>query len=185
MLKLLRPIGSSQLLGWPLSVPLKASRGLSFATALAEAGPAETGGGVASEVDNFEEAVPPHVQRLAQKLQKCSPAELKLIQDACHARLVPLPQDHRGPAKKNYQPKMPARTRDQQPLAMRSKLAEVAERIAMIHPAALFAGSGPGILPVQMPPLGPTIFMATQGNEGKSGTENSSEKSGENEAKKP
>jgi len=99
-----------------------------------------------------------HVQRLVDKLIALSPQELALVRKGCRDRLTPLPSFHRGPPPKNYKPKMLARRREDAPLPLRGKLADLGVRFSGIHPAYIFAGGGPGVLNMPMPALGPAIM---------------------------
>lgn len=104
------------------------------------------------------QAPAPHVRRLAAELLSLEPAELALLRKACRDRLTPLPSGHRGPPKKGYAPKVLARRRDDAPMPVRRYLGNLGTRLSAVHPAWIFAGSGPGIMPAPMPPLGPAIL---------------------------
>lgn len=112
----------------------------------------------------------PQVKRLFAELLSLEPADLALLRKACRDRLTPLPSGHRGAPPKNYKPKELARKRDDQPLPVRGYLGRLAPRLSALHPAWIFAGSGPGIRPIPMSPLGLAIMgphaaelMAQQG----------------------
>lgn len=100
----------------------------------------------------------PHVQRLAAELLSLKPDELLLLRKVCRERLTPLPSGHKGPPPKNYKPKTLALRRDDQPMPIRRYLGNLNTRLSAVHPAWIFAGSGPGVRPMLMPPLGAAIM---------------------------
>jgi len=100
----------------------------------------------------------PHVQRLAAELLSLTTDELVLLRKVCRERLTPLPSGHKGPPPKNYKPKTLALRRDDQPMPIRRYLGNLKTRLSAVHPAWIFAGSGPGVRLMLMPPLGSAIM---------------------------
>ena len=56
-------------------------------------------------------------------------------------------------------PRKLKRLRSDCPLSVRQHLATVGHRMGAVHPAYIFAGAGPGILPSQDWPMGPKKGM--------------------------
>eukprot|EP00930_Biecheleria_cincta_P102040 TRINITY_DN93706_c0_g1_i1.p1 TRINITY_DN93706_c0_g1~~TRINITY_DN93706_c0_g1_i1.p1 ORF type:complete len:241 (+),score=62.32 TRINITY_DN93706_c0_g1_i1:144-866(+) len=99
----------------------------------------------------------PHVKRLASELLALPPKELEELRKMCRERLIPKPSFHKGKLPKDYNPVLKMKRSDQ-PLPVRSRLASMGRRLSGFHPAYVFAGSGPGIMPSLLPMLGPAIM---------------------------
>jgi len=98
-----------------------------------------------------------HVRRIAQDLLDLPPDELKQLRELCRDRLTPKPTSTSAKLPKDYNPSLKVKRSDR-PFPLRSQLGHIGQRVSTLHPAWVFAGSGPGILPVSMPPLGAAIF---------------------------
>mmetsp|Transcript_8323 Transcript_8323/g.18178 ORF Transcript_8323/g.18178 Transcript_8323/m.18178 type:complete len:122 (+) Transcript_8323:39-404(+) len=98
-----------------------------------------------------------HVQRLAAELLALPPNELKQFRLMCRDRMIPKPAGRQGPVGKDYKPELPRRRIDQ-PLPVRRHLGVLGRRLFALHPAWVFAGHGPGILPLPMPQLGASVI---------------------------
>lgn len=94
---------------------------------------------------------------MAEELVALPPAELALLRKACRERMIARPSHLKGPLPKAYDPEIEVKRSDR-PFPMRSKLRNVGERIQSLHPAWVFAGQGPGILPMPMPSVTSAIL---------------------------
>lgn len=103
-------------------------------------------------------AASPHVQRLAKQLLALPKAELEQVRKECRERLIPKPSFASSKAMpKTYDPKL-KRLRSDCPLSVRQHLATVGHRMGAVHPAYIFAGAGPCILPSQVPALSMAVM---------------------------
>lgn len=132
-------------------------RGFSIAASPSEAPAAESRGALDSGIRPRPEPTN-RVKRLAEKLRKLDPKEVAMLRKICRDRLTPLPSGHKGPPPKNYKPKMLPVLRDHRPLPVRQNLSSLGQKISAVHPAWIFAGHGPGILPVPMPQITAAIM---------------------------
>lgn len=116
-------------------------------------------------------AASPHVQRLAKQLLALPKAELEQVRKECRERLIPKPSFASSKAMpKTYDPginkeqaafDLPGklkRLRSDCPLSVRQHLATVGHRMGAVHPAYIFAGAGPCILPSQVPALSMAVM---------------------------
>jgi len=83
--------------------------------------------------------------------------ELEQLRKECRSRLIPRQAFHGGALKKDYNPSLLVKRSDR-PFPLRMRLAGLGQRISAVHPAWIFAGQGPGILPAPLPPLAAAIM---------------------------
>lgn len=98
-----------------------------------------------------------HVRQIAAELLALAPDELKALRKECRERLIPKPTNHQGSLPKKFEPEIKIKRHDR-PFPMRNSLRNMGRRIAELHPAWVFAGNGPGILPIPMPSVTSAIM---------------------------
>lgn len=115
-------------------------------------------GAVSSSPGKAKREPSTYVKRIAADLIALSPTELTELRALCRDRLIAKPSGLKGRLPKNYNPELKAKRIDK-PFPMRSSLRDMGNRISSLHPAWVFAGHGPSIIPVPMPSL-TASFMA-------------------------
>eukprot|EP00931_Biecheleriopsis_adriatica_P095554 TRINITY_DN69146_c0_g1_i1.p1 TRINITY_DN69146_c0_g1~~TRINITY_DN69146_c0_g1_i1.p1 ORF type:complete len:240 (+),score=67.23 TRINITY_DN69146_c0_g1_i1:18-737(+) len=91
-----------------------------------------------------------NVQRIAAELLALPPKELEELRKECRQRLIPKPSMSQGPLPKGYNPSLKVQRSDR-PMPVRNRLGTLGSRFGALHPAYVFAGSGPGIMPSPVP----------------------------------